>query len=164
MRGRTLFLSFAILLIGAGIGIKTFQAEIGTTIFKRAATQRVGKDITLGLPDGLHVALCGTGSPLPNPDRAGACTAIIAGKHIFVVDAGEGGARNIALMGLPTARIERLFLTHFHSDHIDGLGPMTRSLPGSIRPTLPTMATAPHIMVTLLFRLLLRVRWLYRSH
>ena len=124
MRGRTLFLCFAILLIGTGIGTKTFQAEIGTAIFKRAATQRVGKDITLGLPDGLHVALCGTGSPLPNPDRAGACTAIIAGKHIFVVDAGDGGARNIALMGLPTARIERLFLTHFHSDHIDGLGPM----------------------------------------
>jgi ribonuclease Z len=124
VRRRTLFLSFAILLIGAGIGIKTFQAEIGTVIFKRAATQRVGKDITVGLPDGLHVALCGTGSPLPNPDRAGACTLIIAGKHIFVVDAGEGGARNIALMGIPTARIERLFLTHFHSDHIDGLGPM----------------------------------------
>ena len=124
MRGRTLFLCFAILLIGTGIGIKTFQAEIGTAIFKRAASQRVGKDITVRLPDGLHVAFCGTGSPLPNPDRAGACTAIIAGKHIFVVDAGEGGARNIALMGLPTARIERLFLTHFHSDHIDGLGPM----------------------------------------
>ena len=27
-------------------------------------------------------------------------------------------------MGLPVGRIERLFLTHFHSDHIDGLGPM----------------------------------------
>ena len=32
--------------------------------------------------------------------------------------------RNIALMGLPNARIRGLFLTHFHSDHIDGLGPM----------------------------------------
>lgn len=124
MRRRTLLLSFAILLISAGIAVKTFQAQIGAAIFKRAATQRVGKDMTVGLPDGLHVALCGTGSPLPNRDRAGACTLIIAGKHIFVVDAGEGGARNIALMGLPTARIERLFLTHFHSDHIDGLGPM----------------------------------------
>jgi ribonuclease Z len=49
---------------------------------------------------------------------------VIAGKRIFVVDAGEGGARNLMLMGLPVGRIERLFLTHYHSDHIDGLGPM----------------------------------------
>jgi ribonuclease Z len=49
---------------------------------------------------------------------------VIAGRHIYVVDAGEGGARNLTLMGLPTGRIERLFLTHFHSDHIDGIGPM----------------------------------------
>lgn len=124
MRSRTLFLSIAILIIGAGIAVKSFQAQIGTAIFKRAAASRVGNDITAKLADGLHVGLCGTGSPLPNRDRAGACTLIIAGKHIFVVDAGEGGARNIALMSVPTARIERLFLTHFHSDHIDGLGPM----------------------------------------
>jgi ribonuclease Z len=124
VRSRTLFLSIAILIIGAGIAVKSFQAQIGTAIFKRAAASRVGNDITAKLADGLHVGLCGTGSPLPNRDRAGACTLIIAGKHIFVVDAGEGGARNIALMSVPTARIERLFLTHFHSDHIDGLGPM----------------------------------------
>jgi ribonuclease Z len=124
VRRRTLFLSIAILLIGTGIAVKSFQAQIGTAIFKRAASARAGTDITVKLPDGLHVGLCGTGSPLPNRDRAGACTLIIAGKHIFVVDAGEGSARNIALMGVPTTRIERLFLTHFHSDHIDGLGPM----------------------------------------
>src|SRR3546814_10277528 len=43
---------------------------------------------------------------------------------MFVVDAGEGAARNIAQMGLPNGKIRALFLTHYHSDHIDGLGPM----------------------------------------
>src|SRR3546814_6324181 len=62
--------------------------------------------------------------PLPSRDRAGACTVVIAGKAMFVVDAGEGGARNISLMGLPNTRIRGLFLTHYHSDHIDGMGPM----------------------------------------
>ncbi|WP_404369756.1 MBL fold metallo-hydrolase [Sphingomonas sp. MMS24-J45] len=76
------------------------------------------------MPDGLHVALCGTGAPLPDPGRAGACTVVIAGKHIFVVDSGEGAAKHIALMGIPNGRIEGVFLSHFHSDHIDGLGPM----------------------------------------
>lgn len=106
------------------LGVKTFQAQIGQSLFERAVNKRVGTDITAGLPDGLHIGLCGTGSPLPNADRAGACNVVIAGKRIFVVDAGEGGARNISLMGIPNARIERLLLTHFHSDHIDGLGPM----------------------------------------
>ncbi|MBK6719649.1 MAG: MBL fold metallo-hydrolase [Sphingomonadales bacterium] len=43
---------------------------------------------------------------------------------MFLIDAGEGSARNIALMGLPLARLEGVFLTHFHSDHIDGMGPV----------------------------------------
>jgi ribonuclease Z len=109
----------------AGVaGVKYYQAEIGQALFERAVSARVGTDATAELPDGLHVGLCGTGSPLPNVDRAGPCTVIIAGERVFVVDAGEGGARNIQLMGIAPGRVERLFLTHFHSDHIDGLGPM----------------------------------------
>ena len=100
------------------------QRQIGVAMLAAALDHRAGVDHTQGLPDGLHVALCGTGSPLPDPSRAGACTVIMAGTHVFVVDAGDGGARNIALMGIPNGRIEGIFLTHFHSDHIDGLGPM----------------------------------------
>jgi ribonuclease Z len=101
-----------------------FQAQLGQALFERAVKARVGNDVLTDLPDGLHVGMCGTGSPLPNADRAGACNVVIAGNRVFIVDAGEGGARNVQLMGIPPARIERLFLTHFHSDHIDGLGPM----------------------------------------
>jgi ribonuclease Z len=74
------------------------------------------------LPDGLHVLLCGAGGPLPDPVRSGPCTAVIAGRTLVVVDAGSGGARNLQRLGFPPGRVEALFLTHFHSDHIDGLG------------------------------------------
>ena len=85
---------------------------------------RAGLDRTTGLPDGLHVALCGTGSPLPDPGRAGACTVIIAGKHIFVVDSGRRRRAQHLIDGHSRmAGSRRVFLTHFHSDHIDGLGP-----------------------------------------
>ena len=111
-------------LVLAGAAIKVFQSDLGLRTYKEAVDRRAGKDRTVGLPDGLHVALCGTGSPLPDPSRAGPCNVVIAGSHMFLIDAGEGSARNIALMGLPLARLEGVFLTHFHSDHIDGMGPV----------------------------------------
>jgi ribonuclease Z len=114
--------ALVIMVLVAGLATKAFQAELGAFLFKGAVNKRVGVDATAGLADGLHVALCGTGSPLPNPVRAGPCNVVIAGRHMFIVDAGEGAARNIAQMGLPMARAEAVFLTHFHSDHIDGMG------------------------------------------
>jgi ribonuclease Z len=75
-----------------------------------------------GLGDGLHVGLCGAGSPLPDNRRGGPCTVVIAGKRMFLFDAGSGASRNLARMGFNPGDIEALFLTHFHSDHIDGLG------------------------------------------
>ncbi len=119
-----LLIALAAVVIIAGAAAKVFQRDIGFALAERFADQRAGRDVTVGMADGLHVILCGSGSPLPDRTRAGPCTVIIAGKRLFVVDAGEGGARNMAAMGLPMGRIDRIFLTHFHSDHIDGLGPM----------------------------------------
>jgi ribonuclease Z len=122
MRTRIVIAIAATLAVVAGSA--AFQRQAGAMMLGAALDQRAGVDRTRDLGDGLHVALCGTGSPLPDPARAGACTVIIAGRHIFVVDSGEGGARNIVLMGIPNGRIEGVFLTHFHSDHVDGLGTM----------------------------------------
>ena len=87
MRMRSkLVLGIAALALMAGIAVKTQQARIGAALFERAVAERVGRDSTASLPDGLHIALCGTGSPLPNPSRAGPCNVVIAGKQIFIVD------------------------------------------------------------------------------
>jgi ribonuclease Z len=61
---------------------------------------------------------------MPNPQRAGPCNVVIAGDQVFVVDMGENGNRNLNLMGISTAEVKALLLTHFHSDHIDGIGPL----------------------------------------
>ena len=79
-------------------------------------------DLPAELPDGLHVLVCGAGGPLPDTERSSACLLVIAGQRVLLFDVGAGASRNMALAGIQPALVERVFLTHFHSDHIDGLG------------------------------------------
>jgi ribonuclease Z len=68
------------------------------------------------------VILCGTDSPLPDATRAAACTAIVAGGELVLVDVGPGPWETADLANLPTAALGAVLLTHFHSDHIGDLG------------------------------------------
>ena len=97
--------------------------RIESRLIERQAGRALSGDHTDLLDDGqLHVVLCGTGSPLADAERAGPCTAVLAGGHFFLVDVGPGSWRNVALERLPRARLEGVLLTHFHSDHIGELG------------------------------------------
>lgn len=89
---------------------------------RQVMAQTASADPLAALPDGLHVGLCGAGSPFPDELRSGPCTVVVAGRRMFVFDAGSGAGRNVARMRLNAGQIEALFLTHYHSDHIDGLG------------------------------------------
>jgi ribonuclease Z len=100
------------------------RATIAEKIMAKGLEARLGMDITDTMEDGLHLALCGAGGPMPAPHASGPCVAVIAGKRLFVVDAGTDGLRNLGRMGYAAGSIEAVFLTHFHSDHIDGLGEM----------------------------------------
>lgn len=113
------------MLLGLAAAGWVARDRIALAVYTRGAERAMAANSLDVLPDGLHAAFCGTGSPLPDPDRAGPCLAIIAGRRLILVDAGEGAARSLALMGLPAGGIERVLLTHFHSDHIDGLGALS---------------------------------------
>ncbi len=99
-----------------------FRTEITLRIIRNVASQNMSSSLLDVLPDGLHVALCGAGSPLPDPERSGPCVAVVAGEQLYVVDSGSGSPQIMARMRIPPARIDAVLLTHFHSDHIDGLG------------------------------------------
>ncbi len=94
-------------------------------------------------PDGLNIVLCGSGSPFPDLGRAGPCVAVIAGQQILIVDTGSGAARNLAPAGIPAGKIAAVLLTHFHSDHIDGLGELLLQRWGNGSHTTPTPVIGP---------------------
>lgn len=98
------------------------QRQIGMRLLKGAVSAGAMRDPIGALPDGLHVGLVGTGAPLPDRKRVGGSTFVLAGKHLFIVDSGPGSTRNLELMRVPLGEIEAVLLTHFHSDHIAGLG------------------------------------------
>ena len=103
-------------------GLYAFREPISMTVAKRVSAERMGSNPLKDLPDGLHIAVCGAGSPMPDEKRGGPCTLVIAGQQLFVFDTGNTSARNINKMGFNAGNIQGIFLTHFHSDHIDGLG------------------------------------------
>ena len=110
-------------------------AALGTIAYWLATGTRAGQDLLLermlaavlaetvpSSPDSLHVFVCGSASPLPAPGRAQACIAVVAGEDLFLVDAGSGSAQALMLGRLPLASLRAIFITHYHSDHIGGIG------------------------------------------
>ena len=74
-----------------------------------------------------QVVLLGTGTPLPDPERAGPSVAIVVNGTPYLVDAGTGlvrraaAARDKGVAALRPVNLKAAFLTHLHSDHTLGL-------------------------------------------
>lgn len=108
-------------LFAAGYAALWFSPSVQDAMLRRVVDANMAFNDAVLDPEALHVVLCGTGSPMPDPDRAQACHLVYAGEHVFVVDAGLGGWNRIAAFGLPVGNLSGVLLTHFHSDHISGL-------------------------------------------
>jgi ribonuclease Z len=120
---RRLLLGLVVVAGIAAAGAYAFRGEIALALMQSVVEKNMAGDALGDLPDGLHVGLCGSGAPMPG-ERGGPCVMVIAGKRLIVIDSGTGGVRTLARMGFQAGTIERVLLTHFHSDHIDGLGEM----------------------------------------
>ncbi|MGV0596154.1 ribonuclease Z [Mycolicibacterium porcinum] len=70
----------------------------------------------------IEVTLLGTGSPIPDPERAGPSTLVRASDQMFLIDCGRGVLQRLAAVGSGANQLSALLLTHLHSDHIADLG------------------------------------------
>ncbi len=70
---------------------------------------------------GFKVTLLGTASPSPRPNRFGPSTLVEAGDQKLLFDAGRGVPIRMWQIKLPMGKLNALFLTHFHSDHVSGI-------------------------------------------
>lgn len=73
------------------------------------------------------VTLLGTGSPLPDPNRAGPATLVQADGANLLVDAGRGVVMRLAGAGVWPGAVTGVLLTHLHSDHLCDLNDVVTS-------------------------------------
>ncbi len=66
----------------------------------------------------MDIVLTGTGSPLPDANRAGPSSLVKAGDTHILVDAGRGVVMRMAGAGSIPPLLAGVLITHLHSDHI----------------------------------------------
>lgn len=77
--------------------------------------------------DTARVVMLGTGTPVPDPRSSGPAVAIVVNGQSYLFDAGAGvvrraeeAAEKYGISTLQAPYLNRLFLTHLHSDHTLG--------------------------------------------
>jgi len=87
-----------------------------------------------------RVTLLGTGSPDLSIERFGPSTLVEAGDLRLLFDVGRGATIRLNQTGVPLRDIDAVFLTHLHSDHVNGISDLW--LTGWLPPAFGRRTTA----------------------
>jgi ribonuclease BN (tRNA processing enzyme) len=100
-----------------------------------------------------RLILLGTGGgPRPRKATAASAQAIVVGDTAYVVDCGDGVARQMASAGVPLTSLRHVFITHQHSDHNADYGNLLLlSWAAGLRTRVDTWGPPPLAEMTSLF-------------
>ncbi len=79
----------------------------------------------------IQIRFLGTGTIIPDPGRSCSATLLETPKETLLIDIGAGTLRRMAIEGVDIHRINYVFITHFHPDHIGDLVPFLFALHNS---------------------------------
>lgn len=111
---------YLIVCLGLIVFLRNPPDTVINALFQTVVTQNQTQNIFE--KDGLYIITTGTGAPMPDKNRTGSQTVVVAGKQIMVFDAGPGSTLKLELSPVDVGAVDALFITHFHSDHIGGMG------------------------------------------
>jgi ribonuclease Z len=70
----------------------------------------------------MRLIACGTGMPTSRPGQAASCWLLELGNgDKFIFDIGTGSGERIAALQIPYNYLDKLFLSHLHTDHFADL-------------------------------------------
>jgi ribonuclease Z len=73
-------------------------------------------------PNEMRLIACGTGMPTARPKQAASCWLLELGNgDKFLFDIGTGSAERIAALQIPYNFLDKVFLSHLHTDHFGDL-------------------------------------------
>ncbi len=90
----------------------------------------------------MEVLFLGTGCMQPTKARNHSGILLSCGKENILLDCGEGTQRQMRIAGVKPAKITRIFLSHFHGDHVFGL-PGLLSTMGADKPEKKVIIYGP---------------------
>ena len=91
----------------------------------------------------MKVTLTGTGSPIPDPNRAGPSTLVQCVGQNILIDCGRGVAMRLAAAGVPVPFLSAILVTHLHSDHITDLNDIVTTRWILTPEATPTIVSGP---------------------
>ena len=68
-----------------------------------------------------EILFLGTGASVPSRDRSLPCVAVKRERSVTLFDCGEGSQRQLMISPISFMKVDRIFISHLHGDHILGL-------------------------------------------
>ena len=100
-----------------------------------------------------QLILLGTaGGPSIKKARAQPANALIVDDRLYIIDAGNGVARQLALAGIDIKKLRAIFITHNHSDHMADYGTLLlRAASSGLKNKVDTFGPPPLSMMNKAF-------------